>query len=290
MIKKKSGFINEKYISLPNFSNSNYEFCPLTEATVSEIGYYPHAKYHYRERPSGIDEYIIIYCLEGAGTIEINSSELFTLSSGMLYCINKNTSHRYYSDATNSWSILWLHFSLDAKSDYLLPNHKNVHSFSMEKRKIIQNHFIELLNLCESNFQKDTMICISQLLRLILTEITYLPDKITYDKQSRYLSSAIKYMHENIDKELALQQICNHLDISSSYLSSIFKNSTNQSPIAYFTQLRMEQACKYLRIDSLKIYEVAKMVGYQDPYYFSRIFKKTMHKSPKEYRLSINNN
>ncbi|MGX7155721.1 helix-turn-helix domain-containing protein, partial [Enterococcus rivorum] len=115
----------------------------------------------------------------------------------------------------------------------------------------------------------------------------YLKDGLSHNQQNTYLTKSIRFMNENISKDLTLFELSKHLNISQSYVSAIFKKYLNKSPIDYFIEIRIEQACKYLKMTDLKIYEIAKKVGYQDPYYFSRIFKKLTSYSPKEYRNQI---
>ncbi|MFD2668386.1 helix-turn-helix domain-containing protein [Listeria grayi] len=84
-----------------------------------------------------------------------------------------------------------------------------------------------------------------------------------------------------------MKELTYQLNISQSYLSSIFKKYTQTSPIEYFIQLKIDQACKFMKLTDMKIYEIAKKVGYEDPYYFSRLFKKYMGLSPKVYRKQV---
>jgi YesN/AraC family two-component response regulator len=56
------------------------------------------------------------------------------------------------------------------------------------------------------------------------------------------------------------------------------------SPIDYFIKLKIHYACQLLSQSDMKIKEIADKTGYDDPYYFSRLFKQVMGKSPKEYR------
>ena len=75
-------------------------------------------------------------------------------------------------------------------------------------------------------------------------------------------------------------------DLSKSGLHALFQKHTGRSPMDFFLRLKMKEACKMLRSTSLRVYEVAQRLGYQDPYYFSRIFRKVVGISPKEYQNS----
>lgn len=155
---------------------------------------------------------------------------------------------------------------------------------------MLQSHFVDLFDLGEQVSLTNLSFCASQLLRLILSEIYLLKDADTADTQNTYLVKCIKYMDDHIDQELSLNDLADYLDISPSYLSTLFKRYLNKSPIDYFIEMRIEQACKYLKLSDLKIYEVAEKVGYKDPYYFSRIFKRSTGVSPKDYRKKVLNN
>ena len=72
---------------------------------------------------------------------------------------------------------------------------------------------------------------------------------------------------------------------SQSHFSSLFKNRTGESPIAYFIRLKVEYACKLLKETDLKINQICFKIGIEDSFYFSRLFSKAMGMSPTEYRL-----
>ena len=83
-----------------------------------------------------------------------------------------------------------------------------------------------------------------------------------------------------------LEQLAQEFDLSKSGLHALFQKHTGRSPMDFFLRLKMKEACKMLRSTSLRVYEVAQRLGYQDPYYFSRIFRKVVGISPKEYQNS----
>jgi len=91
-------------------------------------------------------------------------------------------------------------------------------------------------------------------------------------------------MQKNIEKGLSIADIANHVNSSASHFSALFKKNTGFPPIEYFNQLKIQKACQYLQFTKLRIREIAFQIGIDDPYYFSRLFTKTMGYSPKEYR------
>jgi AraC-like DNA-binding protein len=74
------------------------------------------------------------------------------------------------------------------------------------------------------------------------------------------------------------------LQLSASYFSTIFKKATGMPPMDYFIQLKMQKACQLLYLENMKVKDVAEAIGYEDPFYFSRQFKKHMKISPVLYK------
>ena len=74
------------------------------------------------------------------------------------------------------------------------------------------------------------------------------------------------------------------LDISPYYFSKLFKEETGSNFVEYLTGLRMDQAKEMLKDENLSMKEICAAIGYSDPNYFSRIFKKNVGLTPTEYR------
>ena len=83
---------------------------------------------------------------------------------------------------------------------------------------------------------------------------------------------------------MSLDEISREYDISPYYFSKIFKDETGENFIEYLTGVRMEKAKQLLLNKELSMKEICSMVGYADPNYFSRSFKKNVGVTPTEYR------
>lgn len=287
MITKEEGFTNERYISFPIKLHCEDVHHPLLQDSFPiELGFYPEALYHYKERHEGLTENILLYCVKGSGYVEVNEQQI-QLTEQTAFCLPAHRSHRYFADNTNPWSLFWIHFSLADST--LFPFESVVAVESSERHRLIEHHFSELFSLCEKEYNFGNALCASKLLQLLLSEIYYLQDHQVTDQQNVLLEKSIRFLSLHLQDSLSLADIAEHLGISTSYVSLIFNKYHQQGPIDFLLDLRVEQACKLLRTRGLKTYEVAKEVGYDDPYYFSRMFKKKVGVSPKDFKNSLQN-
>ncbi len=115
------------------------------------------------------------------------------------------------------------------------------------------------------------------------TVCTALSTKGDLDPNVRLVAAAKKYIHENYKKDLTLNDVAAVLNISHCYFSTIFKNIAGINFIDYVTNVKMSEAKKILLESDCKVYEVAKMLGYENAYYFSRVFKKVTGMTPSEF-------
>jgi two-component system response regulator YesN len=120
--------------------------------------------------------------------------------------------------------------------------------------------------------------------------IAFLSEQRTYVNNTQ-LEDAISYINDNYGSpELSLQQVCQHVFLSLSYFSALFKQHTGDTFVEYLTRLRLEKAKQLLVGTQLKAYDIAERVGYADPQYFSVIFKRRIGMTPKEYRAAMKEN
>ncbi|MFB3162144.1 response regulator [Neobacillus sp. 179-J 1A1 HS] len=118
-------------------------------------------------------------------------------------------------------------------------------------------------------------------------EITIFLKKVkkrTQQKGNNIITDIEKYLQENFDRDVKLQEISDHFYISREYISRKFKQEFNENISDYIVRIRMEKAKSLLKNSQLKIYEIANMIGYQDDKYFRKVFKKVEGITPNEYR------
>jgi len=130
------------------------------------------------------------------------------------------------------------------------------------KNEIHVNQFIEILN----RLKEEIML-----------------EKDMAENQNVIVNGAKKYIRINYCKNISLSDAARYLNVNKSYLSRLFRQKTGMTLVDYLTKIRIENAIKLIKNTNLRIYEIAEKVGYENVEHFSRVLKKRVGVSPKEY-------
>ena len=106
-------------------------------------------------------------------------------------------------------------------------------------------------------------------------------------EKSTYIRKAKEYISSHYSENINLDEICGYAAISKNYFCHLFKNETGISIWEYLTGFRIEKAKEFLVASDMKNYEVSFRIGYENPSYFSKTFRKFTGKSPSEFRNQI---
>lgn len=287
-MKKKDGFKGSRMMVLPQSVVKEMENDSVTELLhLTDIGYFPYAKYHYRQRESGAGQYILIFCTRGKGWIKCEG-KMHKLTAGQLFIIPRGAGHSYGADSQDPWSIYWLHFN--GKMSPYYGDGYNVPKVSvsiswMTGRIALFEEIYQTLTL---GYHMDHLRYISSLLHHFLGSFKF-EDSISENhsrntKNFPMIEKCRNYMEQNIEKRLSLNDIVAVSGYSCTQCTAIFNNTTGMSPMAFLHNIRIQKACKLLDLTDMKINQICEKVGIEDPYYFSRLFSKVIGVSPKKYR------
>lgn len=289
---KKDSFFGDKSVVLSKKQLESIKNNPISkDLYITDIGFYPHAKNHYRKRKKGIKQHILIYCIDGSGTIQVDDT-FYQLQSNSFFVIGAQKFHNYWSTDHSPWSIYWLHFG-GSRSNCFEEFFGKVINFEQSNRSRTNDRlklFNEILKALESGFSKENINYANMCLNSLLASFFYVE---TFRLAKGYQNSSpvdksILFMQENINKLVTIKELASHVKLSESHFSKIFRNKTGSSPLDYFINLKMQEAIRLLTNQSFKIKEVAYKLGYNDPYYFTRIFTKHIGSSPASFVKTSN--
>ena len=107
-----------------------------------------------------------------------------------------------------------------------------------------------------------------------------------YNKKNinQILQNAIEYIKKHYTMPITLNELAEHTYVSTYYLSRMFKKELGKNFVEYLNEIRIEKAKELLKDTQYKTYEIAEIVGIQDPHYFSKIFKKYVNMTPTEFK------
>ena len=147
----------------------------ISDLYLTDIGYYPKARHHFRERPSGSAQFILIYCVEGKGEIQVGET-LHIVLADHFFIIPPRTSHAYHSDEQNPWSIYWIHF-WGIKSSLFA--RQSCQSIPIERGKTSRINdrielFSEIFRNLDRGFSIETLEFINLCLNYLLSSFTHI--------------------------------------------------------------------------------------------------------------------
>jgi PAS domain S-box-containing protein len=246
----------------------------------NELDYFPIRKLEYQG-----SEYRLHYCLKGKGIFRITNG-LRPVGKGDFILTYPNERYSLWSSTEENISFISIYFML-IETEYQLYNLINLNL--MKERQFHleddMNWFMQILNdhigSQSENREKAAQHMLISLLYTLSTE-----DKAIAidDDQRRYIDKSIAYMRENLNVNLSLKDLCDHVNLTESYMIKLFHRYTGTTPIKFHTRLRIEQASRYLTESMLSVYQITEKLNFSSESHFSRTFKKCTGYSPNQYK------
>ena len=203
----------------------------------------------------------------------------------LIFIIPQNTPHHYGSSQKEPWSIYWVHFS-GVQADLLYRRYAG--KANNGTQYIAYDHsrialFDKLAGMLESDLNDVVTETVYINLLQFISSFIY-TSAASEPVEQDAVSASISLMKENISRSYQIKELADHARYSVSHYSELFRRKTGFAPIQYFLQLKIQRACQYLYFTKMNIKQICGEVGFEDPFYFSRMFKKQMGQSPLQYR------
>lgn len=184
--------------------------------------------------------------------------------------------------------VYWVHFTgSDVKNilrSYGFPNDQRIFHVgtSLEYERIFKRIILELQR-CQDNYEEMLTLLLRHLLIVFHRELNS-----KYVLKNEYLDhemdTAASYFNENYNRDIKIEEYAASRGMSVSWFIRNFKKSTGTTPMQFITSIRITNAQMLLETTNYAVNEIARIVGYDNPLYFSRLFHKQKGCSPSEYR------
>lgn len=249
-----------------------------------------------------IPHHILIYVKKGCINVcedgipyKIREHEIFFLKAGVHHWGNEETK------AGTEW--FYVHFHLDEPAlqqdmpdvyvrflrdqefsleDYhhqvVLPK-----QYSLNKHNPIRPKLEEMYSIFRSDSPFRSVDCSQLLVKLMLSVYEHASNRTGMGKQDMLTRKLIDYLQDHLTGSLPSGKIAAYMEMNYRYLCDVFKKKTGMTIHQYHTRLRITESMRLLRESTLNISQVAERVDYQDPLYFSTVFKRITGISPTEY-------
>lgn len=241
-----------------------------------------------------IREYYLIHIIVAGKGIFKSENEKFNLKAGQFFVIFPDEQTFYQADSEDPWEYIW--FGFEGKKAKELLNFMGLNpSTPIGSIKDFQS----VLPLIETMLKMDPFDKVSRLnlqgkiywLLSILSADLKDEDQVpieTIEKINRginYTRQAIDIIKENYaNTDFMIGDISKILSLNDSYLTSVFRVTTKRTLHNYLIDYRIQKSREYLETTDYNIAEVAEKVGYKNPLSFTRIFKKKIGMTPKDYK------
>lgn len=295
MAGQKDGFSGERAYILPPACIADMEQDPAGALLhLTDIGYYPVASNHLRRRIEPIGQWVLIYCRAGRGWYAVDGHRYEVLPDSY-FVLPAGRPHEYGADPSDPWTIYWVHYRGTMAETMMPPTPGPVSVRPGRFSRIADrlNLFEEIMATLDRGYSRDSLIYACATLSYFLSTLRHI-DSYRAARMSRedvrdggnfdMVDAAIRYMSENLERDLRLADLAEYVGVTPAYLSHIFTQRTGNSPMTHLRRLRMSHACHLLDFSTLHINQICHKVGIDDPYYFSRVFTTTMGVPPTEYR------
>ena len=253
----------------------------------THIGMFQSARHHFVSRDNGADEHVLIACLSGRGRCNIRGRE-WALEPGNIIFLPENVRHEYSADADDPWSIFWVHFTGEKSGDYLeyLSVSEQRPLIAVSNIGNVIDAFEDIYQHTENVYTNTALLCLTTALSRFLG-ITRMYQRAAESKlRSREdkVLAVQRILRDSLHRKVRLDELAQMVSWSAPHLSTVFKRQVGISPMDFFARLKIQRACTLLKVSEESVAYISAGLGYDDSFYFSRLFRKHIGMSPSEYK------
>lgn len=279
----QEGFRNQRLVVVPRPAVSEALRRPVTRRLmVTDVGYYPDAQDHRMSRPRGTDETVLIACTTGTGWARVGD-QMHQITARNALVIPRGVPHEYGASPNHPWSIWWAHLVGTDVAELVqtmevTPDRPIVPIRNVERAVALLD---EILTVLERDQSPPRLVAAAGAAWKLLAQTS--ADRVL-PAPGDPLQRAMTYLSERLDGTIKVADLAQLVGISPSHLTALFRRATGGGVLAHQQALRMARARQLLDGTDAKINEIAREVGYDDPFYFSRHFRRHHGMTPTQYR------
>lgn len=289
---RREGFAGQHMIVVPAPVRKAAVQHPLLHGLlVTDAGYFPTARGHRVDRPQGAATHLLLACLHGQGWIR-GGGRTLKIAAGEIAWLSADHAHAYGADETHPWTIVWAHFcGAEAPAwQHALgwPTKGAVAQFSAGIEGVTTLGLDRVYANLEAGYSIRHLIGAAVALRAALYAAIELTKGVGATRTAAVRTAAVRdEILANPARARRLEELATRAGLSVPHFCLLFRRQTGYAPIDFLIRQRIRQACHLLDTTGAPVIAIATEVGFEDPYYFSRCFRRIMGCSPRAYRKSV---
>ena len=280
-------YINAAYLnnSLIDFKDKSK---PLVVGSCGTYRLYKHPRLP-THRPRGRLDFQILYIASDKVHFYFDNSETDTVvSAGNMVLYRPKEPQRYVYFGTDQTEVFWVHFTGGNVKNILRgygiqDNMRIINTGTSPEYTRLFKQMIQELQRCQTDYKDLLVLLLQQLFISIHRQITK-EHKLKNEYLDSEMEIAMQYFNDHYNAEINIEEYAASRGMSVSWFIRNFKLYTNTTPMQYIVSLRIANAQMLLETTNYNVTEIGNIVGYDNPLYFSRIFRKQKGISPSEYR------
>lgn len=239
-----------------------------------------------RKRERGRLDYQLIYFVGGKGTFHFEGGAVHA-RAGQLVVYRPGEPQHYGYLARDGAEAYWIHFTgYDAADSLARSGLLGSHVFTVgviDELVVLFKKIIHELNIGQPLCGDMAAAYLMTLLGLTGRRLRNADERRRADPHAD-ITKAMAYMHENYSGGLVVAELAKQCNLSLFRFIHKFKDVTGTTPLQYLTGIRINEAKKMLAETPLHVKEIASIVGYDNPLYFSRVFQRAVGVPPSRYK------
>jgi len=270
-----------------SISTNDVEFVHLNPLTrrlyVEQTGYAELHRGVGADRPEGVHYAIIATCVEGCGEVT-SCSGTTTVSPGTTFVTLPHEGHRYAA-LNDTWNLIWCTLAGSDVEEILRALTNSQGHFLLSSEQYFDIEY-DMSKIVDSYAGEDRILRLFEAAGLGWRLVSKMTCAVNRPKKDHFVSRSLAFINENWSVSLSVADLAGRVGVSRSKLAAEFKAATGQSVLSFQIDVRIDRAKKLLLNGRRSIAEVAYLVGYSDPLYFSKLFRRRTGVSPLHYRRS----
>ena len=241
-------------------------------------------------RPKGRLDYQLLYIVSGKGHFYFHGEDR-VVYAGRMVLIQPRQEQRYEYFGEDKPEVYWVHFTgSDVKNilrSYNIPMDDPIfYSGASSAYSYLFKEMIHELQNCKTGYEDLLTMYLRQIFLLVQrTRQEERPTVSTYIQEE--MEFARRYFNEHYNEPISIQEYAESRNMSVCYFQRNFKQIVKHTPMQYLMTIRVNNAASLLETTDYSVAEIAAIVGYEDPLYFSRLFRKIKGVSPRDYRKLV---